>query len=191
MKSIKLILIVVCIFCFFISLVPQVYATGGPAGTDPCCLVINPGQGALALKGTLAMVYDPGTYNVDVTLRLERSGNQAFFRLNFIANLIGKTDNQILCYIFNPKETNDSGIIDPTNNFVKEILETFFSGLTPENTRLVITPSSASDYQGIYYCDLGNKLCKIGETTRVSTLGDITIFAVDANRVNLANPLCQ
>jgi hypothetical protein len=193
MKPIKSILSIVSILGLFIILVPQVYATGGPAETDPCCLSINPGGGALAMKGTLALVYDPASFNVDVTLRLERSGTQEFFRLNFQQNLIGLTDNTILCYIFNPNETNDPAIKGPVFTFVQEILNRFFSGRTPYNTRLVITPSSASDYQGIFFCDItGDSLgnCEIGDTGRVSTLGDITVFAVDADKANLANPTC-
>ena len=135
MKSLKFTLLIISIFGLVFSLVPQAYATGGPAETDPCCLAINPGSGALALKGTLAMVYDPSINNVDVTLRLERSGNQAFFRLNINLNLLGKTDNQILCYLFDPCNSNDPDMQPRVFNFVKEILETFFTGMTPYNTK--------------------------------------------------------
>lgn len=196
MKSVKLIVLTIGIFVLFVSLTPQVFAGGGPAATDPCCLTINPGGGALALKGTLALVYYPGdSVNppyVDVTLRLERSGNQAFFRLNLPGlSLIGVPDNQVLCTIFNPYETGDTDRQALLNEFVTQILETFFTGRTPDNTRLVITPSSASDYQGSEYCDPADGNCNIGDTGRISTLGDITVFAIDSSNFKPANPSCQ
>lgn len=194
MKTAKLTLVVIGIVGILLGLTPNAWAGGGPAPGDECCVVVNPGGGALALKGTMALVYDKGNYhNVDITLRLERSGDQHFFRLNIQTNLKYLTNEGIACLILNPKETGDPDIIPKVENLVNEILSAFFVGLDTSNTRLVITRNSISDTQGVYGCsdDKGEPVyCVIPGTTRTSTLGDITVYAVDRDQANLENPLC-
>ena len=186
------------------TLVSMAWAGAGPAGETPCCQVTNPGAGALALKGTIAIVYDAANdFNLDVTLRLERGKTVRFFRLNLQgdgANLLGKTDSEIACLIFNPFELPDvpenALIRSRVFTFVDNILRAFFAGVTPYNTRLVITAGSTSGMQGVLECEDPNGpdynvlLCEIPETQRTSSIGDIVIYAIDADRIRLENPMC-
>ncbi|MBW1802018.1 MAG: hypothetical protein JRJ85_14965 [Deltaproteobacteria bacterium] len=195
MKPVKLSLVVICILGLVFGLTPQIFATGGPAPGDECCVVINPGGGALAMKGTMALVYDVGNnHNLDIMLRLERSGEQKFFRINLSGvPLLGLTNEGITCLILNPKETANPAIQTKVTAFVNEILGAFFDGLNATNTRLAITSYSISDCQGVYGCDDGTgtpTYCLIPETDRTSSLGDIVIYAVDSSKANLVNPTC-
>jgi len=179
----------VCFIGAFVILSGYAWAGVGPAGTGPCCVIANPGAGALALKGTMALVWDPGTLNVDITLRLERSGDLRFFRLNVPLNLQGQTDAQIICLILNPCATEDPELREPVTVFVNEILNAFFPGLTACDTKLAITAGSIANAQGNLECLEGNtpENCYIPGTHRVSTLGDLTIYVVPTSRFRLAN----
>jgi len=195
MKPVKQILIIISILGLLFGLTPQVFAGGSPAPGDECCVVVNPGKGALAMKGTMALVYEAGIdFNLDVTLRLERSGAQHFFRLNLLGlDLYGLTNEGIACLILNPNETANSLIQGKVTNFVNEILSAFFNGPTAADTRLVITSYSISDCQGVYECinTSGEPVfCVIPGTTRTSRLGDIVIYAVESAKANLVNPTC-
>lgn len=197
MKPIKLSLVIVCFLGLVFGLSPQVFASGGgPAPGDVCCALANPGGGASAMQGTMALVYDPHSKSVDVTLRLKRSGEQHFFRLNLSPlPLEGLNNEAIVCLILNPGESENPDIENKVRDFVNEILETFFNGLNAENTKLGITLESITDCQGIYGCidsEYDPVYCVIPDTDRVSSLGDITIYAVDINKINYLNPgVCQ
>ena len=196
MKGNRLVIMATIVAGFVFGVTPGVWAVGGPAGDTPCCQVINPGAGAIALKGTLAIVYDPLNFNLDVILRLERSKTIKFFRLNLNgsgANISGKTNEEIACLIFNPHESPVTDIQTRVLAFVDSIVREFFAGANPSNTRLVITAGSISNMQGWVECSSdGNlpDLCLIPGTGRVSTMGDIVIYAVDPARVRLENPGC-
>jgi len=202
MKRVKLVVMVVGIVGLLFALTPEVWANGEPAPGDECCVVINPGGGALALKGTAALEVVPlglADFSLDVLLRLERSGNQHFFRLNLTGvDLTPLTDQGILCLVLNPLEFEPGQNRIKITAFVNQILSAFFTGLSTESTRLVITLSSFSDFQGVFSCDDPNEeghdrlLCEIPGTIppRIFTMGEITIFAVDADRVNFLTPSC-
>lgn len=58
MKKIILTVMIITIIGFFSGLIPECFAAGGqPSPGDNCCVVINPGNGALALKGTISLEY--------------------------------------------------------------------------------------------------------------------------------------
>lgn len=77
---------------------------GGPADI-PSCVVPNPGSGAIALRGTVAVgVQDAATQastNVDFTLRLERGGALAFFRVSLFTQVYARSNEGILCDLLN------------------------------------------------------------------------------------------
>jgi hypothetical protein len=195
MRKIKILVMAAGVAGLFLSIGIEAFA-GGPAGVGPCCVVTNPGAGALALKGTMALVIDPGNIsdsrppNLDVTLRLERSSALHFFRLNISGiNVTGYTDEQLVCLILNPFATADESIRQPVWNFVQEILAAFSPGSTPCDKSLVIRTGSIMKAQGYSECvnDSGVPVnCLIPGTDRISTLGDLTIFTVDQTRVRLA-----
>jgi hypothetical protein len=181
MKSIRRAIIVTGILGLVVNfwLVDSVYAGGGAGGINGCCIVENPGAGAIALNGTMAVDYMGS--NSDVKLRLERGGKIGFFQLNLIGDIDGLDNFEIACLVLNPYEPQPSGI--PDINFdavvllVQDILDTFFpdSGMTPEDTGLVITRKSIS------FTD-GNSGGPVGQTGRSAAMGDITIYVVDASK---------
>ena len=198
MKTIKLkTLLLIIVVGIVLGLVSQVSAGGSPAPGDECCVVINPGGGADAMKGTMALVYDPDdNYSLEITLRLQRSGEQKFFRLKLTLgfSIEGLSNEAIICLILNPEETNSSKIQESVTLFVNQILLAFFGeNYTADNTRLVITSDSISNYQGVYECtheDGSPVYCSVPGTTRISTLGDIVIYAVDRDKAKMAYPTC-
>lgn len=197
MKPIKLNILVLIVFGIVFGLISQVSAGGSPAPGDECCVVINPGGGASALKGTMALVYDPyDNHSLEITLRLQRSGEQNFFRLKLTLDfsIEGLSNEAIICLILNPEETNIYKIQESVTLFVNQILLAFFGeNYTADNTRLVITSDSISNYQGVYECsdEYGSPVyCSVPGTERISTLGDIVIYAVDRDKAKLAYPAC-
>jgi hypothetical protein len=196
MKTAKFAVLALCVMGLLIGFCAQALAGAGPAeGDPPCCLVVNPGTGALSMKGTMALVYTPGQVpNLDVTLRLERSGVQHIFRLNIQGvNLKGMLDEYIVCLILNPRETGSPDVQEKVTFFVNSILSAFFTGLDPSDTKLVITRGSISSPQGVLACSDENAdpvYCLIPETTRVSSMGDITIHAVSADKARYENTAC-
>jgi hypothetical protein len=191
MKSIKMTLLAISIIALIFGMVPSVFATGSPAPGDDCCVVANPGSGALAFKATLSLVYDEtnnSNPNLDVTLRLQRSGDLKFFRLNLTGyNLKGLANEAILCMIFNPANTSDPRV----DAFVNQIRLDF--GLRAD-TRFAITANSLTDFMGVYDCDSGSGEpgnCIIPGTFRSSTLGDFILYNVQIDRFNPLSPSCQ
>jgi hypothetical protein len=203
MKTAKSFIVATIVAGLCFALAPAVRAGGGPAGQTPCCQVVHPGADAERLKGTMAIIYDPGNdFNLDVILRLEMSQTTGFFRLNLNgpgANISGKTDEEIACLIINPFESTEfSPIRGLVHTFVANILGTFFPGHTPEDTRLVIKASSISNMQGYLECEAsppeppGNVLlCAIPGTQRVSSIGDIVIYAITQKRFQKINSACE
>ncbi|MFO8085898.1 MAG: hypothetical protein R6U27_16445 [Desulfobacterales bacterium] len=184
MKSFKAAIILAGCLCIVFGLVSPLFAGGSPAPGDEGCVVENPGGGADKMKGTMAVVYDEDdNHSTDVTLRLERSGEQKFFRLNLSGMpLHGLTTEGIVCRILNPKETPNEDIQARVTGFVNEILTAFFQGRDAENTRLVITMDSISDCQKVVDCvdeESSPVHCLIPGTNRTSSLGDIDIYAVE------------
>ena len=179
MKAVKLTLAVVGIVGLLFGLAPGVWA-GGAGGVLACCVVTNPGGGALAMKGTMAVVWTPPPVgpNVDVKLRLERGGKFGFFQLNLKANIYGLDNFEFSCVVLNPDEPGNSDETkDAVTTFVNEILDSFFPA-RKSLLRLVITRSS------ITFTD-GNAGGPIGTTGRVAAIGDIIIYAVDPDNANL------
>jgi hypothetical protein len=185
MKMVKLVLLIVSIFAVFCSMTNEIWAGGGPGQDDPKCLVPNPGSGAIALRGTSAMVYTPGSNpsepNIDVTLRLNRGGVQKFFRLNLIGvPLEGQDDLHKLSLITCPEEYINTG--DPARqkvaNFVKEILVAFF-GPSGESMSLVITDRAISDTDTELDEDESERIIPDTVPQRLMSIADITIYAVE------------
>ena len=138
---------------------PALQAWGEPSFPAPgskTCVVNNPGKGALAIKGTVAVEVVNGfnaprsSQDVDFTLRLERSGAQHFFRLHLVTELGAMSNEAIACRMLNPNDTDDLDTenVDPdeyvsrdVSTLVNQILTTF----DLPGRRLVITDSSISD----------------------------------------------
>lgn len=194
----------------------QAWSTAGfaPAPGDECCLVQNPGAGALAIKGTVTVTFEKilatpeNYYNLDAVLRLERSGDVHFFRLNIPVDQdleMHMNDRAILCLILNPLESLNEGVgivaRERVKGFVNGILDTIFPGVYGEpgsdllwqNARLVITASSISNAMGVDQCDDLSvpgpdcELCNIPETNRYASEGNVTIYAVEAAKVRFVN----
>ena len=188
MKSVKFIPMVIAFAGLLFSLTPPAWA-GGAGGELGCCVVTNPGGGALAIKGTMAVVYtwpaESELANLDVKLRLERGGKFGFFQLNLKQNIYGLDNFEITCLVLNPyepKPTEQGNSIEAVKALVNQILGTFFpgSGRDCTNTRLVITRSSVTNTDG----SAGGPIQTIpgDETTntdRIAAMGDIMIYAVD------------
>lgn len=184
MKAIKLTLVVVGIVGLLFGQAPGVWAAGAP-GFLGCCVVQNPGGGALGIKATIALLYDRFTnHNVDVKLRLERGGQQKFFILNISEPIYGMSNEEVCCIILNP---NEPDVTEDTRNsvslLVADILALFFPGLDPTKTRLVITLGSISDTDGPAAQEFGN-------TGRFFSIADALIYAVDSSKVKPVDPSC-
>ena len=158
MKRYKTMVLMAGAFVAFFGLTLQAWGGGTPApGLPPSCQVANPGQGAIALRGTAALeVHEidglSNAHDVDLTLRLERGGAIASFRSNDPdTNIWGVSNADIAC-LFLEKPA-----------FAQSILAAF----APTKTRLVITSKSISNAeQGL-----------IPGTGSISTVADITIYA--------------
>lgn len=189
MKSRKLAIVIVSSLVFLFG-VPFAAWAGGAGGQLACCVVNNPGGGAIALQGTGSVVYSPPPSSyIDVKLRLERGGKFAFFELHLDENIFGLDNFEITCLIFNPNEPKPSGY--PTGNpasiaavaaLVDDILHTFFpgSGLDHTNTRLVITRKSITLTDG----SAGGE---IGTTGRLAAMGDVVVYVVNPAGANYEN----
>lgn len=172
MKKIILTMVIITMAGFFSGNIPECFAKCQAAPGDDCCVVVNPGNGAMALKGTVAIEYTwtdgipaPGYPNgtligdLDVLLRLSKGqgGESKFFRLYLAGeDLEELADPSILCLVLNPKESDIEENRDKVWEFVNEILHAFFgsdTSLTPDNTRLAITYDSISEAQGVFGCD--------------------------------------
>jgi hypothetical protein len=207
MKLIKLTLVAMCMMGLIFSLTPQAWAAGGAVGEEGCCSVKNAGFGALLLKGELTTVYTPsGILNLDVTLRLERSGVMGTFRLNLIGLTLpgGFSNEQIACMLLNPGEPTLPPAMRPrVVDFVNKILDFFFTGRdgdpgSPDyNTRMVLTGDSISPplTAGFWACGEFGDDCVIPASTptRLSTIDDILIYVIDEDRFVPASsaPACS
>ena len=67
MKTVKLISMVLAIAALPFLITPSVWAGGGAGGLLGCCVVTNPGGGAIAIKGTMAVVYTPAVYDGEIS----------------------------------------------------------------------------------------------------------------------------
>ena len=148
MNSIRNATLLVVFLGIIMGMTLPAFAGGGSAGID-CCKITNPGGGYLAMKGTLAVWFDKAFGTVDATLRLERSGQQRFYRIRIIQDISADSDIDIFCKLFNWSE---NCAIDPvkTKELVKEILEDFFGldrGLPADDPAadLFVTSTSISD----------------------------------------------
>ena len=161
-----------------------------------CCTVVNPGSGALAIKGTLGIDFTSNLFGkvprADVLLRLERTGLLGWFTVTVSEDLYGKSNEEIACCILNPSEPDLQDVDrDDVSALVKQILEFFFEGkgLNPTNTRLVITRASITNTNG----PDGARILEFnGEeseaTDRFFALADIVIYAISTGNVRLDDP---
>ena len=98
--------IVLAIAIAMLQIVMPAHA-GGP-NDDPQCVLTNPPGGATALRGTIAVgVQNAAPFvidDVDFTLRLERGGALAFFRVSVPMTAYAISNEGILCALLN--ETN-------------------------------------------------------------------------------------
>jgi hypothetical protein len=189
MKLRKLAIVVVGSLVFLFGVAFAAWA-GGAAGAYACCVVDNPGGGAIALQGTVTVVYSPSPLNYsDVKLRLERGGKFGFFELHlqFDYDVSGIDNFEWMCLILNPNEPPSATNQNAVNALVNEILTFFFpgAGLNPTNTSLVITRKS------ITLTD-GNVGGGIPGTDRLAAIADVVVYAVNtANARFEYNPNCR
>lgn len=182
MKIIKKVLCSWAFIALIFGLTSQ--AHGDESGAEPApgvvsCLEKNPGSGALALRGTVAIevinafneVFNLGSKDVNLTLRLERSGVQHFFRLSLSTDIDSLSNEEVACRFLNPSDTNIVTIQVAVAGFVNLILNTFFGpSVTTDNSRLVITSGSISE------TDTGGT--RITGSRNTSNLAEITIYKV-------------
>jgi len=191
MKTFKHTLMVIGIVGLLFGQAPGVWAAGAP-GDLGCCVVQNPGGGALGIKATIALLYNDANKNVDVKLRLERGGQQEFFILNINELIYGMSNEEVCCIILNPNEPN---VTDETRNsvsqLVADILWKFFPGLDPTKTRLVITLGSISDTDGPAAQEFYDYTTTPPTPTgRYFSVADALIYAVDSSKVKPVDPSC-
>lgn len=215
MKKIILTVLIITMAGFFPGHIPECFAGASPAAGDDCCVVENPGNGALALKGTIAIEYTwktaAGVFvgDLDVLLRLSKGqgGDVKFFRLNLLGeDLEPLYDPSIICLVLNPGESDIAENRAKVKELVNEVLKAFFGSdtdLNADNTRLVITYDSISDAQGVFGCDepeqdpndqiRDTKLCEIPgtEPPRIFSMATVTIYVVDPTRANFVEPSCK
>jgi hypothetical protein len=141
-----------------------------PSGGGPSCLINNPSNGAIALRGTVAINSIPGSpASVDVLARLERGGALKHFRLHLAQSINGLTNQEVACRIFNPNDTNDPDTVAAVGQFVNEILTFFgYSGRS-----LKITDNSISNAE----VDPAITPTPYPGGTNYGSMGDITIYA--------------
>jgi len=157
MRQCKAVLIVAVMFAFAFGLTPNTWAGGGSVGSA-CTLATNPGQGTVALRGTAAAeahnVASGVVSDVDLILRLTRSGVTKFFRKNDSTNnFFGFTNEDVIC-------TFISGSL-------KSDILTAFS--IPSNFNLFLISSSISNADDPAF---------IPSTNRISGIADVTIYAL-------------
>jgi hypothetical protein len=174
MTRMKLVLMIGSLGIGFLSMASAGWAKV-PAGTGPSCLVKNPGNGATALRATVAInsvipahMGENGT--VDVLARVERGGALQFFRLHLVEPINGLSNEEVACRIFNPFDAPNGDQQARVQAFVNEILEYF--GL--QGRTIVITDASISKAEmnpavdPTYYPPDG---------TDAGSMADITIYA--------------
>lgn len=201
MKNQKIALTVIVALGFLFILTTGAWAGAGAGGYAACCVVTNPGGGALAIKGTWALELIPQTEVpgafIDVKIRLERAGQFEFFDLTLNENIEGLDNDEIACLILNPNSPNQYTDLDPAYisktpervaAFVTQILTTFFpdQGMDVDNTALVITRGSVTFTDG----PGGSPVSEVPgadppqDTDRISSIGDIMIYAIDKDKAN-------
>lgn len=202
MKNQKIALTVIGALGLLFILTTGVWAGAGQGGFAACCVVTNPGGGALALKGTWALELIPSEESpagafIDVKVRLERAGQFAFLDLTLDENLggfiAGLDNDETACLLLNPNSANQYPVEPPDTSetsdrviaFVDQILSTFFpdKGMTAVNTALVITRGSVTFTDGPAGSPVspypGVENPPVPDTDRKSSIGDITIYAID------------
>ena len=134
------------VICAIIGLpaAPAVWAFGG--GGIPTCLVGNPGGGALAIRGVLAvtvtsMVGTSLPQDADFVLRLERSGVMRFYRSHQVTPLSGLSAEEVVCRAVDQINNSDPAVAI----LVGQILTDF----GPGKTRLVITDKSVTNAEAL------------------------------------------
>jgi hypothetical protein len=190
MKSRKLAIGFVGSLVFLFGFTVAAWAGGGAGGVYACCVVDNPGGGAIALDGTISVVWSPSpSPYVDVKLRLERGGKFAFFQLHLDEPQIALLDNfEFTCAVLNPNEPSHLNLASAgaVQILVDQILTAFFpgTGFDHTNTKLVITRKS------ITFTD-GNAGGPIDGTGRVAAMGDVNLYVVSPAAANYeSNPNC-
>ena len=160
MKTFKAILLAAGILVTLFGLTPKTWAGGGSV-SGGCTLAGNLGQGTVTLRGTAAAEAHSFGFgsisDVDLILRLERSGVTKFFRQNFTDNFFGLTNEDIIC-TFISNQTLKSAILSSDTGF----------GINP-NWNLVLTAKSVSNATDPDF---------FGNNTRMSGIADVTIYAV-------------
>jgi hypothetical protein len=161
MKASKTILIVAVAFAFGFGLAPKTWAGGSSVGSA-CTLANNPGPGTVALRGTAAaeahhVDSTAGVVSdVDLILRLTRSGVTKIFRVHDVTNnFAGATNEDVICTFI-------------SGSLKSDILVAFS---IPSNYNLFLTASSisnATDPDFIPGTSQG----------RISGIADVTIYAL-------------
>jgi hypothetical protein len=155
---------------------------GGPAD-NPSCLLINPGGGSTALRGTVAAdvqnATTQGNTDIDFTLRLERGGALSFFRASVNMQAFARSNEGIVCELLN--SSNAQAAVD----LRAAILRAF--GLPPA-ARFWITDKSVSkaEIQGVsgqWFCNntytdptLPFGPCAATGTERGGSMADVILY---------------
>jgi hypothetical protein len=159
MKAYKTTFLVAGVLVVLFGLTSKTWAGGGEASSG-CTLAGNPGQGAIALRGTAAAEAHSLTFqsvkDVDLILRLTRSGVTKFFRVHDgTTEFFGLTNEDVICTF----------ISDTT--LKSNILSAF--GISA-SWNLVLTASSISNATDPDLIPPAN--------SRISGIADVTIYAV-------------
>ncbi len=118
-------------------------AKAGAGNLLGSCVVNNPGNGAVALKGTAVLVITSDViaetkHLADVLFRLNRKDDTHFFRQQLFTPTSFLNYGELICRAINPDDTKDIFVQQDVQMFVDRILSAF--GL--EGKKLVITEHS-------------------------------------------------
>ena len=167
--------------------------TTPPADIDGLCQMDNPGSGAIALRGTVAVEVTSGATNpfgsqeVDFTLRLERGPLQKFFRAHINDNIAAISNEELVCKMLNAHpvdsegndiltafELSDMRVLVITNKSISDV--EFGRGYAIPGTTKTLTVYDINQNPLTTYDEFGNPFPLIFGP-HSSAMGDITIYA--------------
>jgi hypothetical protein len=172
---------------------PQAWAASGSPGPGTIDCFVNKAPSskqALRLTGTLSMEVTDGlgttAESVDVIVRLqEKSGAPQFFRLHFVSQVSGISNNgELACYVFNPNHTNDTAVQAAVNTFLSQVRTAFQITSTTSQFQLVGAFDSQTQtwdtHQAVYNDEAvtANRVIPgTGTPGHAGSLADFTVYA--------------
>jgi hypothetical protein len=159
MKATQL-LILGSVLAMSINMISEASAGQGGVGA---CAVNNPGSGAVAIRGVLAVDVTLPSTN-DYLWRFEKSGVANFYRLTIVRPLQGMSAEEVVC----------TGINDPLNPNLdvmaleRKILDKY----APGKTHLVITDKSVTNAEPL---DTGVQIPN--NSAHAITMMDVILYA--------------